>query len=53
MGFFRAIEVKLFLLFAVTLVVFLHAALPFLLVFPKTLTGILLSNYLVCYHREQ
>lgn len=45
-------EVKLFL-FALSLVVFLRAVLPFLLVFPKTLTGILLSSYLGCYHREQ
>lgn len=48
MGFFRAMEVKLFVLFALTLVVFLHAVLPFLPVFPKTLRGILLSRYLVC-----
>lgn len=52
-GFFRAVEVKLFLLFVLTLVVFLPAVLPFLLVFPKTLTGILLLSSLVYCHREQ
>lgn len=52
-GFFKAMKVKLLFLFALILVVFLCAVCLSSFFFPKTLAEILLSSYLVCYHREQ